>query len=157
MSLYNRLFGENEDAAALLGMLHLTKNKFGRYRDVYLNKEGTVISVLTRIGGGNRSDYNQVYTDIKKHPHYIKDYPDDFDDTYQYFDFSVPEEYLWTCSKMAPKDDRLSVGDMFKKETEEAKDPNSEASKRMEALADELFKNLFDDSDNNGGIHIIHL
>lgn len=159
MSLYNKIFGENEDAAALLGMLHLTRNKFGRYRDAYLNKEGTVITVVTRIGGGNKHDYNQVYTDMKRHPHYLKDYPDEFDETYQYFDFNVPAGYQWTCSKIAPKEDRKSVGEMFKQEVEDAKDPNSAASKRMEQLAHEIFGDLFDDGDgpDDGTIHIIHL
>lgn len=51
MSLYNMLFGENPDAMALLGMLELTRKVFGRYRDVYLNKDGTKITVISRIGG----------------------------------------------------------------------------------------------------------
>ena len=38
MSLYNRLFGENPDATILLGMLGLTRDSFGRYRDCFLNQ-----------------------------------------------------------------------------------------------------------------------
>lgn len=51
MSLYNRLFQENEDATALLGMISCTRDMFQRYRDVFLNVEGNVITVLTRLGG----------------------------------------------------------------------------------------------------------
>ena len=48
MSLYNRLFGENPDAMALLGMIGTTRNDFKRYRDVNLNKDGNIIIVTTR-------------------------------------------------------------------------------------------------------------
>ena len=121
MSLYNKLFGENEDATALLGMLSLTRKDFERYRDVYLNKKGTKMIVLTRIGGGNRKDYKDVFKNIKKHPEYIKNYDDKFDKTYAYFEFDVPEKYKYTCKSIAPKEDRLSVGDMFKKRSRRSK------------------------------------
>ena len=57
MSLYNRLFNENKDATALLGMINCTRNDFMRYRDVYLNKTGTIITVVARIGRYNRKEY----------------------------------------------------------------------------------------------------
>ena len=151
MSLYNRLFGENEDAVALLGMINLTRNKFVRYRDVYLNKEGTKIIVLTRLGGANREDYFEIIENVKANPYYIKDYDDEFDNTYAYFEFKVPEKYADTCKKIAPKEDRLNVGDMFKKEVEEAKIPGSGASKRADAIAEEIFKAM------EGGLSIIDL
>lgn len=142
MSLYNKLFGENEDATALLGMLSLTRQDFERYRDVYLNKKGTKIIVLTRIGGDNRKDYKDVFKNIKKHPEYIKSYDDKFDKTYAYFEFNVPEKYKHTCKSIAPKEDRLSVGDMFKKESEEAQIPGTEAYKRAEKIMEEIVENI---------------
>lgn len=51
MSIYNALFSENEDATALLGMIGCTRNEFMRYRDVYLNVTGDIITVVSRIGG----------------------------------------------------------------------------------------------------------
>ena len=45
MSLYNRLFQENEDATALLGMISCTREMFQRYRDVHLNTEGDTITI----------------------------------------------------------------------------------------------------------------
>lgn len=140
MSLYTRLFGENEDAVALLGMLSLTRNEFQRYRDVYLNKEGTKIIVLTRLGGGNRKEYKQVFKNMKKHPYYIKNYDDKFDKTYAFFEFKVPEKYEHTCKAIAPKEERLSLKEMFEKEIEESKIPGSEASKRADAIAEEFFR-----------------
>lgn len=157
MSLYNRLFKENEDAVPLLGMINCTRNDFQRYRDVYLNKEGTVITVVTRLGGPNRKDYKQVFNNMMKHELYIQSYDDDFDSTYAYFEFKVPEKYAATCKLMAPKVDRLSVGEMFKKECEEMNVPGSPAFKRAEALAKEIFENLSGESDGPEGIRFIRM
>lgn len=157
MSLYNKLFGENEDAVPLLGMINCTRNDFRRFRDVYLNKEGTVITVVARIGGGNRSEYRQVFNDMMRHELYIQSYDDDYDKTYAYFEFKVPEKYAATCKLMAPKVDRLSVGDMFKKEYEEMNIPGSEAFKRAERLAKEIFENNLGEDDGPEGIKIIRL
>ena len=142
MSLYNVLFGENEDATALIGMIELTRNSFGRYRDVYLNKEGNIITVISRIGGGNKKEFRQIYTNIKRNPYFLEFYEDNFDDTYVYFKFKVPEKYKDTCKKIAPKEDRLSVSDMFKKEIEDSKIEGSDASKRMEMIASYIMDNI---------------
>lgn len=139
MSLYNRLFGENEEAHVLLGFVGLNKGIFMRYRDCFLNPEGTVVTVISRIGGGNRKDYRQTFTDLKKNENYVCDYDDAFDSTYCYFEFKVPDKYLDTAKKMAPEEVRLSVGEMFKKEVEDSKIPGSDAEKRMAEIADLIF------------------
>ena len=43
---------------------------------------------------------------------------------------------------MAPEEDRISVGDMFKKEIEDAKVPGSPAAKRQEEIADLIMEAL---------------
>ena len=136
MSLYSRLFGENKEAHVLLGFVGLNKGIFMRYRDVYLNKKGTKVIVISRTGGDNRKDYRQSFINIRKNPNYIRDYDDEFDKTYCYFEFKVPDEFKYTAMQMAPKEDRISVGDMFKKEVEDAKVPGSPAAKRQEEIAD---------------------
>ena len=151
MSLYERLFGENEEAGVLLGFVGLNKSMFMRYRDCYLNKEGTAVTVIARIGGPNRKDYRQVFTDVKKNVNYVRNYDDKFDKTYCYFEFRVPDEYLFTAVKMAPKEDRLSVGDMFKKEVEEASIPGTPAAKRQQEIAEFLFNAM------ENGDHFISL
>lgn len=140
MSLYERLFGENEEAPAILGFAGLTRGMFMRYRDCFLNPEGTIVTVITRIGGGNRNEYRQAHTDIKRHPNYICDYDDAFDSTYCYFEFKVEDKFLETAKKMAPKEQHISVGDMFKKEVEEANIPGSPAAKRQEEIAESIFR-----------------
>lgn len=152
MSLYNVLFQENEDATVLLGMIGCTRNMFQRYRDVNLNKEGTVITVLTRLGGFNRKDYKQVFKNVKRNPNYIRDYDDVFDNTYCYIDFKVPEKYKKTCKVMVPKEDQPSIKELFDKEIAESKIPGSDAEKRMMALAEQIFGN-FDDLDSEDDEH----
>lgn len=51
MSIYNTMFGTNEDAAALLGMIEVNKEYFARFRDVELTNSGNTIRVFTRLGG----------------------------------------------------------------------------------------------------------
>lgn len=157
MSMYNNLFGENEDAVPLLGMINCTRNDFQRYRDVYLNKEGTVITVVARIGGGNRPAYRQVFNNMMRHELYIQSYDDDYDKTYAYFEFKVPEKYAATCKLMAPKVDRLSVGDMFKKECAEMSIPGTDAYKKAKRMAEMIFGNGFADGDGPEGIKFIKM
>ena len=65
MSLYSRIFGENPDAVALLGMIGCTRDSFMRYRDVELIKEGTIIRVIARIGGPYKKECRQTYNNIE--------------------------------------------------------------------------------------------
>lgn len=146
MSLYNVLFGENEEANVLLGMIKANKAFFERYRDIYLCNGGKEIRVLTRIGGQNRKSYKETWKKIKKHKGYIKDFDDDFDQTYAYVDFKVPEKFGFTASKMF-KEEPESVGDRFKRECEEMSIDGSDASRRAEAIAEMIMEEL--DKGNN--------
>ena len=93
MSFYNKLFNENEDFAPLLGMLGVNKEFFDRYRDVELIENGEKIRVFIRLGGGNREGYEETWDKIQKHELYVRDYDDDFDETYAYIEFKVPDEF----------------------------------------------------------------
>lgn len=62
--MYNMLFGVNPAAYALMSHLHLKYHSescdvegeypIGRFRDIYLSKEGDKLILFTRNGGGNR-------------------------------------------------------------------------------------------------------
>lgn len=65
MSLYNALFGENSESHVLLGMIGVNKEYFDRYRDVELIEDGKKIRVFTRLGGGNREDYQETWDKIQ--------------------------------------------------------------------------------------------
>jgi hypothetical protein len=93
MSFYNSLFGVNNAAPVLLKILGKTDGDFGRFRDAYLNETGEKIIIYTRCGGGNREDYQHVFDEMEQHPNYLRNYDDDFDCTYAYFEFAVPDTF----------------------------------------------------------------
>ena len=93
MSLYNMLFGTNPFSSVLLQMLGITSDDVPRYRDCYLNEDGTEIIVHTRTGGGNREDYEDGNAAMTLVPGYKFDADDDFDCTYADFHYAVPESF----------------------------------------------------------------
>lgn len=101
MSLYNLMHGENANADALLEMLNLTKADTGRFRDIFLNGDGTVIRLLTRNGGGNREEYQGVMDALAANANYVRDYDDEYDRTYAYVEFNVPTAYRGVCASLA--------------------------------------------------------
>ncbi len=116
MSLYNMLFGFNQMAPTLLKVLNFSTFDIPRFRDCFL-KDGKIV-IYTRTGGGNRdyyeskdsceenypeyfvhgSDHEETpcgpwNSDLRASPYYISDEDDDFDATYAYFYFSIPDEF----------------------------------------------------------------
>lgn len=91
--LYDMQKPDRHESSELLGMLNLRPTQLGRYRDCYFSKDGERIIIFTRNGGGNRRNYQSVIDILKKHPNYITDYDDDFDETYASIEFSIPEEH----------------------------------------------------------------
>lgn len=149
MSLYTQLFGENKEAKAILGFANLTREMFPRYRDVFLADKGTNVIVYTRIGGPNRNDYKQQIKTIRQHKQFIKDYDDEHDNTYAYFEFKVLPEYLDT-TKIMFDEEPLTVWELFERHIENAKDPNSNEYKKDLEIAERLMKAI--ESQQNGGI-----
>lgn len=87
MSFYNMLFGKNPNAEELLSVLGLEECQIERFRDCYV--EDNKIVILTRTGGLNRETWqNEV---LINHPCYLYDKDDDYDNTYAYYYFSLPE------------------------------------------------------------------
>lgn len=106
MSFYNMLHGVNSNAEFLLKILDIdqssaTSYSSGRFRDIYLNEDGTKILLLTRNGGGNREAYEGIFDSFQSHPNYITDYDDDSDCTYAYIEFSVPKEFEQVCKEFS--------------------------------------------------------
>ncbi len=155
MSLYNFLFDENPDANVLIGFLGLNKAIFGRYRNIFLNKDGDKIIVYTRCGGENRRDYDRVFEMMKRHPNYLRDYDDNFDKTYAYIEFSVPDRYKQTAMQIKPDKDPLTVWEQFQEHIRKSKEnPNGpEAAKDNELL----LKMMNTMNDPKPGLNIIEL
>lgn len=141
MSLYNNLFGVNEEMPVLLGMIGTNAQYFARFRDVELIKNGTVIRVFTRTGGNNRENYQENWNKIRQHKLYIKDYDDDFDETYAYIEFDIPKKYKETARKMF-NEEPMSFEDKFKKELTDMKKPGTDAYKRAETIASKILDGI---------------
>lgn len=156
MSLYNALFGENKLRPLLLKVLGIDQpdGEFdsGRFRDIYLNGDGTRIILYTRNGGGNRDEYQYVLDNFSEnHPNYIKDYDDDFDCTYAYVEFSVPDGYKEELKDLATGVEPKKVGEAFQelfKDMESGKD--TEAVQRSKKVAEKIIGAI--NSSQNGGI-----
>ena len=106
MSLYNMMFGNNPLAALTLEALQLTPGDIPRFRDAYFDADLDQLVIYTRTGGGNREFYgfrNHGYDkgeyegpfneDLEAHSEYVRDEDDDFDETYAYFYFNIPESF----------------------------------------------------------------
>ena len=102
MSLFNNLFGFNENALRLLEIIGLDPNNIPRFRDCFYDTEKKLICVHTRTGGGNREEYETENDELAKHPLYSYDDDDDFDSTYANFYFNAPPEFLEEVNGIEP-------------------------------------------------------
>ena len=93
--LYNLLFGYNQACILLAPMLtdENPQSFFPRFRDCHIGEDNESIEIFTRVGGGNREDYDDAIETLRAMPTYVEDYDDDFDCTYATFVFGVPDEW----------------------------------------------------------------
>ena len=148
MSLYNYLFGTNENKEEILKMIDINDERvFDRFRDIEIIENGTIIRVLTRTGGGNREGYQENWAKIKELPYYIQDYDDEFDETYAYIEFRVPGEHI-ERAKQLNNENPQNIEAKFKNEITEMNEPDSEASKRAQKLVDYISDAIIDDLGN---------
>lgn len=99
--LYNTVFGYNDLAGPLLAAIQLDPADVPRFRDCFLNKDGTEIVVYTRTGGGNREAYAEQNAAMASRAGYLRDEDDKVDSTYALFFFAVPEMFKEPCLKAA--------------------------------------------------------
>lgn len=111
MSLYNMMNGVNPATFFVLPMLGKHPNEYPRFKDCFVGElsnsldrdqfgiplkaisDDDVISVHTRVGGGNRSDYANEIEALRNAPGFVRDYDDDFDSTFATFVFRVPHAW----------------------------------------------------------------
>lgn len=100
MSMYNIVVGHDPAAKVVVAVLQeagLDVNTIPRFRDAYVIPAGdrghnsTKLVILTRTGGGNRTDYQDENDALTRHGLYVSDHDDDFDPTYAHFLYDVPE------------------------------------------------------------------
>ena len=113
MSLYNMVNGYRPEVYYILPMLGKHPDEYPRFRNCFSGKmtnsttevdsfdipmqiadEQKVISIYTRVGGNNRSDYIKEIAELRAMPEYLEDYDDTFDNTFATFVFKVPEKWL---------------------------------------------------------------
>jgi len=73
-------------------MLGKHPDLYPRFRDCFVDQENRRIVVLTRVGGGNRNEgygEEELYQD----PNFVKTYDADWDSTYGYYEFNVPQKW----------------------------------------------------------------
>lgn len=91
MSLYNMMNGFNPACVFIMPMLGRKQAEWPRFRDCWVTEEGN-IAIYTRVGGGNRNcgyGEEQLYED----PDFLKTYDDEYDTTYDTYEFKVPGEW----------------------------------------------------------------
>ena len=106
--LYNAIFGMNPATVLVAPMLtdERPESYFPRFRDCYV-EDGNIV-VYTRVGGGNR-DCGFGEDKLYELPTFIETHDDDFDSTYGYYVFGVPDEWKADFERvMAGKFDELS-------------------------------------------------
>jgi len=135
MSLYKMILGKNR-CDILLACLGFKINDIPRFRNCYA-LEGKIV-IYTRTGGGNRQTYENkemrlktfkewgdedyegceyhgpFNDDLRKNPHYLSDYDNDYDETYAYFNFKYPDEYKSDLEAIEKEIDGFSPTEKFK-------------------------------------------
>lgn len=91
MSFYNMMHGYNPACLIIMPMLGRRQEDYPRFRDCFVvNKENIVI--LTRVGGNNRGcGYGEE--ELLEDSHFVRTFDDDFDSTYGYYLFTVPDKW----------------------------------------------------------------
>jgi hypothetical protein len=83
--------GVNPATFLILPMLGKHPDEYPRFRDCFITEDDHIL-ILTRVGGPNRDEgYGQE--EMEEDPHFIKTYDADWDWTYGYYEFSVPDEW----------------------------------------------------------------
>lgn len=98
--------GVNPATFYLLPMLGKHPDEYPRFRDCFI--EDGKIRVYTRTGGGNREEYEVQNQELRDMPTFIRDWDDEEDCTYAYFEFSVPEEWQADFDKFMSSEFNLS-------------------------------------------------
>jgi len=74
---------QHELEAEFLALCGLTHGDFSRFRSVF--RDGDVLHVETRENGTNTRSVGAI-----RNPHYLRSCADDFDGTYEHYEFRVP-------------------------------------------------------------------
>lgn len=152
MSMYRLMHGENPHAETLLNAVLLCRENIARYRDVFLNADGTKVLILARVGGGNREGYQDFWDDFRTScPLYQRDYDDSFDSTFAWIEVLVPAASLPITQPLATGQDPNGIKEIIDESMHRLKGMTLEqlqADPAIRKLTDELKKAI----DQGGGV-----
>lgn len=146
--MYEMVCNINPDAGRVLNLIGLDPTfliEECRLRDVYLSKDKTKVVIFTRIGGGNRESYSASIKRLKNFKGYVTDYDDDFDNTYAYFEYQIPQEKLPMVVAFLASSDTTTGGEKIKaslKQLEENPDKFLDEHPAFKAFMDDFINKL---------------
>lgn len=155
MSMYNMLFGVNPLTPFLLDCIGVSMNEIPRFRDCFPSQEndGNII-IYTRTGGGNREYYEQQNEVLRQHQNFVRDWDDDFDCTYAYFEFRVLDKFEGVEKALRDLAKRKMPREAFANLLAKMNDPNHkndpEVLRALEKIQP-LIGNLIDELTSKGG------
>ena len=150
-----------------------------RFRDIYvsISDKGPIIILYTRQGGGNRECWCDEQEDYEKrtdermpgvkhhpscntlsnylltqHPLYIRDYDDDFDSTYAYFEFSPPPNLKEAVAALATGKPPREKWDELIKKLEEGGHENDPQVKRAMEVGKKILEPI---TKAKGGVFVV--
>ena len=146
--MYEMVCTINPDAGRILNLIGLDPTfliEECRLRDVYLSKDKTKVVIFTRIGGGNRESYSASIRRLKNFKGYIRDYDDDFDNTYASFEYQIPSNKLMEVVAFLSSSDTTTGGEKLKQSLENLeKDPDEflKEHPRFKVMMDDIINKL---------------
>lgn len=146
--MYEMVCDINPDAGRVLNLIGLDPTfliEECRLRDVYLSKDKTKVVIFTRIGGGNRESYNTSIKRLKNFKGYIRDYDDDFDNTYASFEYQIPANKLVEVVAFLSSSDTTTGGEKLKQSLEKLeKDPDEfiKEHPKFKVMMDDIISKL---------------
>ena len=146
--MYEMVCDINPDAGRVLNLIGLDPTfliEECRLRDVYLSKDKTKVVIFTRIGGGNRESYSASIKRLKNFKGYIRNYDDDFDNTYASFEYQIPANKLTEVVAFLSSSDTTTGGEKLKQSLERLeKDPDEfiKEHPRFKVMMDDIINKL---------------
>jgi hypothetical protein len=97
MSLYHLVNGVNPATFLILPMMGKHPDEYPRFRDCFISKDKNIL-ILTRCGGPNRGEFGDEW--MAKLPNFVKTYDAEDDNSYAFYEYTVPEEWKEDFNKI---------------------------------------------------------
>lgn len=85
MSMFDWAIGNSGWPEQVLMAVRVIPAEIPRYRDHWVERDSedsVIVAIYTRVGGGNRPDYQEWLSNVRLLPSFVSDSDDEFDSTY---------------------------------------------------------------------------